>query len=162
MKLNLKLSNLTLSNLTLMISAASLGVIALGTHWADPVRAQEGMDNSPKVVRLTGNTADALEQAYFQHAKNGFDSMSLLRQWLTISGGTGFPRGSYPEISIERDTRAIHAVYQDIMMQQAMNDPTVRVPDLPNPYSTSLMTLPSLQSGRVMGTEFVYDRRVAP
>jgi hypothetical protein len=146
-------------NLKSFLSGASFATIALVSSLSGFGAAAQAQENPIKVYE---NPAEALEAGYFQNGKNSFDSMSLLGQWIGISGASAFPRGSYPEISIERDNRLVNAVYQDVMMQQTMNDPYLRVPDLPNPYNTSLMTLPSLQTGRVIGTELVYDRRPLP
>lgn len=149
-------------NLKSFLSGGSFGTIALISSlsiFGAAAQAQESIQNPIKTYE---NPAEALETGYFQNSKNSFDSMSLFRQWIGITGASQFPRGSYPEISIERDNRLVNAVYRDVLMQQTMNDPYVRVPDLPSPYNTSLMTLPSLQTGRVIGTELVYDRRPTP
>ncbi|MGA0201167.1 MAG: hypothetical protein ACO3NK_18980 [Prochlorotrichaceae cyanobacterium] len=147
-------------NLKSMLSGASLGTIALVSSLS--VLGGSTAAQAEETIKVYANPAEALEMGYFQNGKNSYDSMSLLGQWLGISGASAFPRGSYPEISIERDNRIVNAVYQDVLMQQTMSDPFLRVPDLPNPYNTSLMTLPSLQTGRVIGTELVYDRRPMP
>ncbi|MFZ9737839.1 MAG: hypothetical protein ACO3EZ_07520 [Prochlorotrichaceae cyanobacterium] len=147
-------------NLKSVLSGASLGTIALVSSLS--VLGGSTAAQAEETIKVYANPAEALEMGYFQNGKNSYDSMSLLGQWLGISGASAFPRGSYPEISIERDNRIVNAVYQDVLMQQTMNDPFIRVPDLPSPYNTSLMTLPSLQTGRVIGTELVYDRRPMP
>ena len=138
-----------------LFGLAGISTIALLTGLCTIASAEED-------TNFYGTPAEALEAGFFQHGKNGLESMSLLEQWHFIVGTPDFPRGNYGEIAIERDNRNVNAVYQDAMEQQALSDPFVRVPDLPNPYSTSLMTLPSLQSGRVLGTELVYDRLPIP
>ena len=105
-----------------------------------------------------GTAADALDHGYFQNAKSSLESMTLLRQGYVMFGTLRWLRGYYPENAIEQDTRNVSAIYEDVMAQQATNDPYLRVADLPNPYNSSLMTLPSLQTGRVVGTELVYER----
>lgn len=145
-------------NLKSFLSGTRFGTIALVSSLSVFGTAAQAQDP----IKVYENPAEALETGYFQNSKNSFDSMSLFRQWIGITGVSEFPRGSYPEISIERDDRIVNAVYRDAMMQQTISDPYVRVPDLPSPYNTSLMTLPSLQTGRVIGTELVYDRRPMP
>jgi hypothetical protein len=59
-----------------------------------------------------------------------------------------------------QDTRTVELVYRDALSQQGESDPTIRVPDLANPFNTSLMLLPSTQTGgRVVGTEFIFENR---
>jgi hypothetical protein len=43
------------------------------------------------------------------------------------------------------------------MLLQNTADPTLRVPDLANPYNSSLLTMPSSQVPLV-GTEFIFER----
>lgn len=157
MNLKLACTNFGLGAIVLVSSLSGFGLSGFSLPGFSIPAAQ-----AEETLKTYQNPAEALEAGYFQNGKNSFESMSLWGQWLGITGASAFPRGSYPEISVERDNRIVNAVYRDVLMQQSMSDPFVRVPDLPNPYNTSLMTLPSLQMGRIVGTELVYDRRPLP
>jgi len=66
--------------------------------------------------------------------------------------------GGYPEREVSRDGEAIHRATYYLLEQQTTQDPTIRVPDLFNPYNTSVQFLPTTQtSGRVSGSEFVFE-----
>lgn len=115
-----------------------------------------------EIPRVYGTPADVIGEEFFHDGKDAFENMSHKEQWRSISG-TGnhsfLERGRFPEISIERDLRRVNAVWEDAMAQQAESDPIIRVPDLANPYNTSLMMLPVAPLGsRVTGTEFTYER----
>ncbi len=146
-------SVLALLGTTLATTAA---LTALGTTAA---RAEH---EAVEIPRVYGTPAQVITEEFFHDGKDSFENMSHKEQWRSISG-TGnhsfLERGRFPEISIERDLRRVNAVWQDAMTQQAESDPIIRVPDLVNPYNTSLMLLPVAPVGsRVMGTEFVYER----
>lgn len=49
---------------------------------------------------------------------------------------------SFLETKIARDAELIHILYEDTLEQQASSDPIIRTPDLPNPYSTSILQSP--------------------
>ncbi|MEB3275105.1 MAG: hypothetical protein ACO4CG_02960 [Prochlorothrix sp.] len=136
--------------------AATVASLSFGTIAA---RAEHEETEIPMVY---GTPADVIEQEFFHDGKDGFENMTYKEQWRSIAG-TGHhrlrERGNFPEIAIERDLQRVNAVWEDAMAQQAESDPIIRVPDLANPYNTSLMMLPVAPVGsRVMGTEFVYER----
>lgn len=63
----------------------------------------------------------------------------------------------FPERELEWDANATSAAFRDLMRLQTTADPTLRVPDLANPYTSSLLTMPSTQVPLV-GTEFIFER----
>jgi hypothetical protein len=142
------------------------GAIVAMAAWVSLTPAAQAKDEEPVPApfgpSFYGTPADIIQQEFFHDGQDAFGNMSYKEQWRSISG-TGHhnirERGRYPEISIERDLRRVNAVWTDAMDQQTMSDPFMRVPDLVNPYDTSLMSLPTSQPGsRIMGTELVYER----
>ncbi|MEH2283015.1 MAG: hypothetical protein V7K90_17075 [Nostoc sp.] len=103
-------------------------------------------------------TNDAFERAYFRHDRNFYENGSLKRQLDSFFGsGSGFG-GSFPENEIAHDAELVNTLYHDVMTQQVGNDPYIRTPDLPNPYDTSLMMSPRLNSNKLkVGTEFRFE-----
>jgi hypothetical protein len=62
----------------------------------------------------------------------------------------------FPERELDWDTNATNAAVQDILLLQAAVDPTIRVPDLATPFTTTLLTMPSSRSPYV-GSEFIFE-----
>lgn len=77
----------------------------------------------------------AFEDAFYENDKNFYRNRSLFRtvQNLFIS---------YPDNEIIEDGRALHQLYRDAMRQQTSSDPTIRTPDLFNPFDRSLLSAP--------------------
>ena len=109
---------------------------------------------------------EIIDQALFYDSNSYFDNITIERQLDTIFGAESFPEGNFPENEITWDAELIYVLYQDMMRQQSESDPVLRVPDLPNPYNTSLRgnqirsyrraSLPNTPLS--VGTEFVYER----
>lgn len=65
-------------------------------------------------------------------------------------GNNRFPRSvtwflglpEFPENEIGLTGHKLHNLYNETLWQQVANDPTIRTPDLPNPFSGSLLTTP--------------------
>lgn len=70
--------------------------------------------------------------------------------------------GGFPEQRVRADADAISAVSLFLQQDQATSDPTIRVPDLANPYNTSVRFLPSLSSGGRSGSEFIFEPAFLP
>lgn len=66
--------------------------------------------------------------------------------------------GGFTEQRTARDAEAINAAYQNLLQLQTTLDPTLRVPDLANPYTSSLLLTPSFQStSGAVGSEFIFE-----
>jgi hypothetical protein len=102
----------------------------------------------------------AFEQAFFTNSVEVQNSRTIVRGirelFGTGAGGVFFKRGNYPELNIERDSKLVHQLYLTQMQQQTLSDPTLRVPDLVNPFNSSMMLLPSSRLGT--GAELNYER----
>ena len=67
--------------------------------------------------------------------------------------------GGFAEHDILKDVNAINAATVFLLNEQATSDPTIRVPDLANPYNTSVQFLPAAQqtNSRLSGSEFIFE-----
>ncbi len=122
------------------------GVLAASTLFAVAAQAQE----RPSVFRPREAVPDAVDRAFDTNVSDyrgpKFTVQSLI--------GTG----SFPENAIARDGDHLHRLYRDLLTQQVSNDPIIRTADLPNPYNTSILTLPTANvSNRVVGGELVFE-----
>ncbi|MBD2524986.1 hypothetical protein [Nostoc sp. FACHB-133] len=106
----------------------------------------------------TETTSDVFERAFFSHDRNFYENGSLKRQVDSLLGSGSSFGGSFPENEIARDAELVNTLYHDVLTQQVGNDPYLRTPDLPNPYDTSLIMSPRLNSDKLkVGTEFRFE-----
>jgi hypothetical protein len=83
----------------------------------------------------------------------------------TVGGqlATMFGAGGFSEQRTLRDVNAITDMYVYLLDQQSLSDPTIRVPDLPNPYETTILYLPTgLPIGGASGSEFIFETGPIP
>ncbi|MBA3922695.1 MAG: hypothetical protein H0X31_13750 [Nostocaceae cyanobacterium] len=100
-------------------------------------------------------TSDAFERAFYRNDTNFFQNRSPKRQLDAILGTGSLRHNSFTENEIKRDAELVEIVYRDGLRQQVSNDPYIRTPDLPNPYSSSLLNSPRLNINKLsVGTEF--------
>ncbi len=101
---------------------------------------------------------DVVERAFFTNDRTFYDNNSFRRQVDWMLGSGSLFRNSFPENEIARDAELVNHVYRDVLTQQVGNDPYIRTPDLPNPYGTSLLMSPRLNSNKLKsGTEFRFE-----
>lgn len=77
------------------------------------------------------------QEAFYSHDGNFFDNRGIWQGFRLIFG---IP--NYVENSISQDGRAVHKLYTEVIEQQLSSDPVLRTPDLPNPYTGSVLTTP--------------------
>jgi hypothetical protein len=96
---------------------------------------------------------DAVE-GISEHRSGDFHAhRSIFSQIQFITG-----MGGFPEQRTHRDTAALAEAHRELMVLQTQNTATVRVPDLPNPYTTSVQLLPTSQiNSRVVGSELNFE-----
>lgn len=71
--------------------------------------------------------------------------------------------GGFTEREVVRDAEAISRASQFLLHEQATANPTIRVPDLFNPYSTSVQFLPGTRSNApISGSEFIFEPVLIP
>lgn len=123
-----------------------LGILALATSsliFSGGAIAQE-VDEDADVIVLD-SLPEAFEDAFYSNDRNFFENRSLYRQINWILGQGSIVRNGFPENEIARDGAAVHAIYEIGLALQNTSDPLLRTPDLPNPYETSLLLLPSVE-----------------
>ena len=128
-------------------SVLSLMALVAASTVSTAVTAQE----RPAAFKPRETIPDAVNRAFFGSSE-GFQDFKR-----PIEALIGIPR--FPENGIARDGDRLDRIYRDLLIQQAANDPLIRTVDLPNPYNTSILTLPSASvSNRLVGSELVFER----
>ncbi|HSM82992.1 MAG TPA: hypothetical protein VLS96_14975 [Nodosilinea sp.] len=122
------ISGLTLALLTAAAVAAPVG------------RTQE----APPTIPV------AMDELLSTYSGDYFQNRGMARQARRI---VGF---GFPERELDWDADATSAAVRDIWLLQGTADPTLRVPDLATPFTTSLLTMPSSQVPSV-GSEFIFE-----
>lgn len=97
----------------------------------------DGPEIDPDNARPLPTVPRAMNRAYYNQRGNYFDNRQI---WKSFSLILGIP--SYPEQAISRDGRAVNQLYRELLDQQVASDPVLRSPDLPNPYTGSVLTTP--------------------
>lgn len=123
-------------------TAAVVSVVAI----ASPIRADE-----PPTAQ-SARIPEAMTEIFFSYGGSFNINRSLGGQL-----GTMFGVGGYPEEDIMNDGYAISEATQYLLEQQNRTDPIIRVPDLMNPYDTSVQLLPTPAAGAVSGSEFIFE-----
>ncbi|MGB3297140.1 MAG: hypothetical protein WBA76_02645 [Phormidesmis sp.] len=96
---------------------------------------------------------DKLENINEQRSGGYYDHQSIFSQIRFISGIGGFP-----DQRIHRDAAALSEAHKELSILQTQSTVTIRVPDLPNPYTTSVQLLPTSQiNSRVVGSELNFE-----
>jgi len=96
---------------------------------------------------------DAVEDISKHRSGNYYTHRSTFSQIGFITG-----LGGFPENRINADAAALEEALHELMVLQTQNTPTVRVPDLPNPYTSSVQLLPTSQiNSRVIGSELNFE-----
>ncbi len=96
---------------------------------------------------------DAIESISENRSGNYYTHLTPFSKISFITGIGGFA-----DQRMARDAVALNAAVHELMMLQTQNTPTVRVPDLPNPYTSSVQLLPASQNNsRVIGSELNFE-----
>lgn len=98
-----------------------------------PAAAQES-----QTIQEPQTVLDELEDIVENRSGNYFRNRSVQGQASFITG-----LGGFPENRLARDAEAVSGAYDELLILQARNTPTLRVPDLPNPYTSSVRLLPA-------------------
>jgi len=117
--------------------------------------AQTATNTAINEALLAPTPNDVIDDAFFRNDPNYYRNRETKRQIDFLIGPGSIIRNSYPESEIKRDGELVNIVYRDLLDQQTKSDPYLRTPDLPNPYSTSILQSPQLNPQRLnQGTEF--------
>lgn len=110
------------------------------------------------LISETDSIAEAFNRAYFYNDPEFFRNTSVKRQIDTIFGPGSVIRNSFPENEINRDGRLVHELYKTVLEQQTSKGQVFRTPDLPNPYSTSILESPSFNPrSSEPGSELIFE-----
>ncbi|MGF1519800.1 MAG: hypothetical protein ACFCVB_18630 [Nodosilinea sp.] len=123
------------------ISGITLALLAAAAVIAPVGHSQE---TSPQTV------PDALDELMTTYSGDYFRNRGITRQAKRIVGL------SFPERELDWDSNATAAAVRDLWMLQSAADPTLRVPDMASPFTTSLLTMPS-SSRPSVGSEFIFE-----
>ena len=127
---------------TLLGTVALVGAIATSATLAPAAIAQE----ADTVLDAIENVGERRSGNYYTHRRTSSQ----------INFITGL--GGFPERRANRDAAALSEAYRELMVLQTQNTPTIRVPDLPNPFTTSVQLLPASQfNSRVIGSELNFE-----
>ncbi len=122
------------------VGTGMLGAIATTLVLTPAVSAQE-------------TVLEAVEDVVEHRSGNYYKHRSIFSQIGFISG-----LGGFPEQRLNRDAAALSEAYQELLVLQTQNTATVRTPDLPNPYTSSVQLLPTSQiNSRVIGSELNFE-----
>lgn len=101
----------------------------------------------------SGDIPTAINEIFF--GNSGPYQLNRIR-WRQVDFITGL--GGFAEQDVARDAEAVSRAAHYLLDFQSTVDPTIRVPDLFNPYTTSIQLMPTTQtSGRVSGSEFIFE-----
>ena len=130
--------------------STSVAMIAVSTTLATAAPAQ---------VQTGKPLNEAANDIIRNESGDAFRNTSLGRQFQFILGIGGLTSAGFPDLEIVRDAEAFHQAYLDWSALQNTSDPYLRVPDLRNPYNTSIQLMPTSQvNSRVIGSELVFER----
>jgi len=117
-------------------------MLAVAGSFASAAQAQE-----PESV------IDAIENITERRSGSYFQNRSFMGQASFMTG-----LGGFSEQRMLRDAAAFSGATEELWILQTQNTATVRVPDLPNPYTTSVQLLPTAQfDSRVVGSELNFE-----
>jgi hypothetical protein len=142
------------------IATSSMTSVAIAQTTSSPSNYAEA-----DLIPLKSHT-NVMGEAFFHDSNWYYTNIMIDRQFDFFFGNESFPSGNYPENETAWDAELINSIYTDMMQQQNESDPIIRVPDLPNPFNTSLRgnQVRSYRRAGVpytpmsAGTEFVYER----
>lgn len=132
----------------LVCSMGALTAIGMSFAIAPATFAQEEPPTSE-----SADVPTALNEIYFDNSGPFFRNRTRRN---LVDFIFGFRR--FSERDVSRDTEAIEAAAYFLLEDQTTSDPTIRVPDLFNPYDTSVQFLPASQrTNQVSGSEFIFE-----
>ena len=130
----------SLKQAALGILLSTVSIIGLAAGLAPAVSAQQ-------------TVLEATEDITTRRSGNYFTNRSAFSTTRFMTG-----LGGFPEQRLNRDAEALAEAYDELMFIQNQNTATVRIPDLPNPYTSSVQLLPTSQfNSRVIGSELNFE-----
>ena len=90
--------------------------------------------------------SDQFYRATFKNQRDFFYNRSAGNLINLFFGFNGYAENQYTQ-----DAKAVDRLYTTTTLQQGSSDPTIRTPDLPNPYETSILNSPNINVYRQLG-----------
>jgi hypothetical protein len=127
------------------LAGVTLSFITAAAVSAPATRAQHvDTNDTPQTI------PEAIDDLLTQSSGTYFENRTLGRQAASIFGF------GFREREIDWDAATVSQEFNALMRFQNTSDPTIRVPDLATPFTTSLLTMPSGQAP-TLGTEFIFE-----
>lgn len=127
------------------VSAATAVVASLAVSAIAYAQDSPPMSNSADLPK-------AMNEIFFGNTGSYNINRSIGGELDLMFGTSGFR-----ENGITEDAYGLFEAYNYLMYQQNQADPTIRVPDLMNPYNTSVQFLPTGTSATASGSEFIFE-----
>ncbi|MBE9115749.1 hypothetical protein IQ249_07575 [Lusitaniella coriacea LEGE 07157] len=142
-----------------MNQTIKLSAIAVFSVFASAAIAQAQVQVYSNTFELIDfqSIPDAFDEEYSEFSGEAFDRGRLFGP---VQSLVGLPL--FPDTSISRDLNDVHKLYVELLNAQNTSGPILRTPDLPNPFSSTLLSNPAYFGTRtvVPGSEFIFE--VAP
>ena len=136
----------------LPIMAIGLRRIAIGTLFGMAGAIATSALLTP-VASAQETVLDVLEDISERRSGNYYTHLTTFSKIGFITG-----LGGFADQRVNADAAALSGAYRELMLLQTQNTPTMRVPDLPNPYTSSVQLLPTSQiNTRVIGSELNFE-----
>jgi hypothetical protein len=126
------------------LAGVTLSLLSAAAVVSPKAQAQYTEVETPQTI------LEAADELTSQSSGNFFQNRSLGRQAANIFGF------GFRDRELLRDGAVVEQEFKALMQLQNEADPTIRVPDLSNPYTASLLTLPS-SAAPTLGTEFIFE-----
>jgi hypothetical protein len=130
-----------------------MAVLTAAIQPLKPVKAQE----QPVIFQPRYPIPNQMNREFFRNSESMIDQSDAARAVPTIFG---FPE--FPENAIRKDDRAVNQLYNTLLQLQLSGEPIIRTADLPNPFTSSVQTLPANQLPGTIGGEFIFERPPEP
>lgn len=109
--------------------------------------------DAPDTNFVSEDVPDAISDIFFNKSGPYHENRSIFSYANFLSGLRGFP-----ERRVLQDATAVSEASYFLLEEQSESDPTIRVPDLDNPFNTSVQFLPATpRISGFSGSEFIFE-----
>jgi hypothetical protein len=126
------------------LAGVTLSLLAVTALAAPAIKAQDLDADTPQTI------PEVMDDLLSQSSGTFFENRTFGRQAGNIFGF------GFRDREIIWDAATVAQEFDALMRYQNTSDPTIRVPDLANPFTTTLLTMPSSQAP-ALGTEFIFE-----
>lgn len=138
-------------------AAGAAALVASAIGLPQTVNAQEVEVVEVNLIEVVP-IPEAVDDEFFDVSGDFYRQRTIPDQVRSLLG-LGVP-ATFPDIAIEADAEDITELYKELLELQASSDPVLRTPDLPSPFATSLLLLPTYGADfDIVGPELVPEFR---